>query len=72
MKKPVQDALIVALWPIWLEKNPMAKPNGTHAMGFYQLLNKELTSLVRFDVPGDPDPWQVFHGILLDKHLVSD
>ena len=71
MKKAEAEETIIAEWHRWIADNKMRNPTSQDASSFFwSHLNQNCPHLLRFR--SRPDKWQVVHGWLLRRRLVSD
>jgi hypothetical protein len=60
---------ILAQWPAWAKANNVEQGTGRDALLFFNFIQDKRPDLLVFD--GSDDKWQVVHGWLLNRRLVS-
>ena len=70
MRKAEAEEAVCAEWHRWLAANPVGNPTGRDGLSFFAYLLRERPNLLKFRSHGDK--WQVVHGWLLRRRLVSD
>ena len=70
MTKAEAEEAVISEWHRWIAENPVCNPTGRDALSFFAYLQRERPNLLNFRSPGDK--WQVVHGWLLRRRLVSD
>lgn len=68
--KAEAETRIISEWYRWIAKNPVPNPTGRDALAFFRYLEQEHRYLLEFR--SYADRWQVVHGWLLTRKLVSD